>query len=70
MDFRGGGGWHMKPETAGVCDPSSNIADLQQHIVDACANVSPAVLQHVQRELQIKVQMGIVIDGEKFEYRK
>ncbi|GBL98100.1 hypothetical protein AVEN_84598-1 [Araneus ventricosus] len=46
------------------------LQDLQPLIKDACANITPAMLYHVQREVQARVQMCIVADGEKFEDRK
>ncbi|GBM41573.1 hypothetical protein AVEN_215736-1 [Araneus ventricosus] len=42
------------------------LQDLQRRITDACANVTPAMLHRVQREVQEKVQKCIVADGEKF----
>ncbi|GBL83173.1 hypothetical protein AVEN_165378-1 [Araneus ventricosus] len=56
--------------------PPPTLQDLQRRITDACANVSPVmlhrenILHHVQREVQVRVQMCIVADGEKFEHRK
>ncbi|GBM07608.1 hypothetical protein AVEN_230041-1 [Araneus ventricosus] len=49
---------------------SANIFDLQRCITDACANVTPAMQHRVQREVQVRVLMCIVADGEKFKYRK
>ncbi|GBM01427.1 hypothetical protein AVEN_236242-1 [Araneus ventricosus] len=43
---------------------------LQRRITNACANVTPAMLHSVQLEVQARVQMCIVADGEKFEHRK
>ncbi|GBL99238.1 hypothetical protein AVEN_213091-1, partial [Araneus ventricosus] len=50
--------------------PPPSLQDLQRRITDACANVTPAVLHRVQREVQAWVQMCILADGEKFEHRK
>ncbi|GBN63326.1 hypothetical protein AVEN_258090-1 [Araneus ventricosus] len=50
--------------------PPPTLQDLQRRITHACANVTPAMLHRVQREVQAKVQMCIVADGEKFEHRK
>ncbi|GBL85751.1 hypothetical protein AVEN_193195-1 [Araneus ventricosus] len=50
--------------------PPPPLQDLQRRITDACANVTPAILHRVQREIQERVQMCIVADGEKFEHRK
>ncbi|GBM90990.1 hypothetical protein AVEN_217458-1 [Araneus ventricosus] len=58
------------PQTAGVCDPSETLQDRQRRIVDACANVTHTMLHRVQREVQARLQMCIVADGEKFEHRK
>ncbi|GBN85993.1 hypothetical protein AVEN_13529-1 [Araneus ventricosus] len=54
------------PQTAGVCDPAPTLQDLQRRITDACTNVTPAMLHRVQREVQARVQMCIVTEGEKF----
>ncbi|GBO33387.1 hypothetical protein AVEN_221780-1 [Araneus ventricosus] len=48
--------------------PPPTLQDLQRRITDACANVTPAMLHRVQREVQAKAQMCIVADGEKFEH--
>ncbi|GBN13848.1 hypothetical protein AVEN_151935-1 [Araneus ventricosus] len=50
--------------------PKPTLQDLQRRIMDACANVTPAMLNRVQRKIQARVQMCIVADGKKFEYRK
>ncbi|GBN08675.1 hypothetical protein AVEN_229164-1 [Araneus ventricosus] len=50
--------------------PPPTLQDLQRRITDACANVTPAMLHRVQREVQARVQMCIVADGEKFKHRK
>ncbi|GBL83608.1 hypothetical protein AVEN_196432-1 [Araneus ventricosus] len=50
--------------------PPPPLQDLQRRITDACADVTPAMLHHVQRKVQARVQMCIVTDGEKFEHRK
>ncbi|GBM51825.1 hypothetical protein AVEN_226753-1 [Araneus ventricosus] len=46
--------------------PPPTLQELQRRITDACANVTPAMLHLVQREVQASVQMCIVADGEKF----
>ncbi|GBN02110.1 hypothetical protein AVEN_9677-1 [Araneus ventricosus] len=50
--------------------PTPTLQDLQQRITDACANVTPAMLHRVQREVQARVQMCIVADGERFDHQK
>ncbi|GBN90121.1 hypothetical protein AVEN_10907-1 [Araneus ventricosus] len=50
--------------------PPPTLQDLQRRITDACANVTPAMLHRVQREVQTRVQMCIASDGEKSEHRK
>ncbi|GBM23524.1 hypothetical protein AVEN_153093-1 [Araneus ventricosus] len=50
--------------------PSPTLQDLQRRITDACVNVTPTMLHRVQREVQVRVQMCIVDDGEKFDHRK
>ncbi|GBN46238.1 hypothetical protein AVEN_180815-1 [Araneus ventricosus] len=50
--------------------PPPALQDLQRRITDAYANVASAMLHRVQREVQARVQMGIVADEEKFEHRK
>lgn len=44
--------------------------DLQRCIRDADSNVSPSMLQRVQREFQTRVHMCIGADEGKFEHRK
>ncbi|GBN08550.1 hypothetical protein AVEN_266252-1, partial [Araneus ventricosus] len=50
--------------------PPPTLQDLQRRITDTCANMTPAMLHRVHREVQARVQMCIVADGEKFEHRK
>ncbi|GBO01718.1 hypothetical protein AVEN_3636-1 [Araneus ventricosus] len=50
--------------------PPPTLQDLQRRITDACANVTPAMLHRVQCEVQERVEMCIVADGEKFEHLK
>ncbi|GBO00239.1 hypothetical protein AVEN_13081-1 [Araneus ventricosus] len=58
------------PQTAGVCNPTANIArPLRTHYGCLCQR-DASMLHHVQREVQARVQMRIVADGEKFEHRK
>ncbi|GBM95357.1 hypothetical protein AVEN_255069-1 [Araneus ventricosus] len=58
------------PQRAGVRDPPPTLQDLQRRNTDSCVNVTPAMLHRVQREVEARVQMCIVADGKKFEYRK
>ena len=50
--------------------PPQTLQDLKRRITDACANVSPSMLQRVQCEIQTWIQMSIVADGAKFEHLK
>ncbi|GBM62935.1 hypothetical protein AVEN_261991-1 [Araneus ventricosus] len=50
--------------------PPPTLQDLQRRIADACVNLTPAILHRVQREVQARVQMYMVVDGEKFEHRR
>ncbi|GBL70462.1 hypothetical protein AVEN_128399-1 [Araneus ventricosus] len=50
--------------------PPPKLQDLQRRIMDTCASLTPAMLHRVQLEVQARVQMCIVADGEKFEHRK
>ncbi|GBN14024.1 hypothetical protein AVEN_109008-1 [Araneus ventricosus] len=50
--------------------PPPTLQDLERRITDACANLTPAMLHRVQREVQARGQMCIVADGEKFEHRR
>ncbi|GBM98608.1 hypothetical protein AVEN_211051-1 [Araneus ventricosus] len=50
--------------------PPPILQDLQRRITDACANMASSMLHRVQREVQARVKMCIVADGEKFEHRK
>ncbi|GBO40805.1 hypothetical protein AVEN_145060-1 [Araneus ventricosus] len=59
---------YLKQQVYATPPPTSQ--DLQRLISDACANVIPALLHRVQREVQARVQMCIEADGEKFELRK
>ncbi|GBO26856.1 hypothetical protein AVEN_178688-1, partial [Araneus ventricosus] len=59
---------YLKQQVNGT--PPPTLQDLQRRITDACANVTEAMLHHVQREVQAMVQMCIAADGEKFEHRK
>ena len=44
------------------------LEELRNHITDACASVSPAMLYSVHREVQSRVQMCIVAEGHHFEH--
>ncbi|GBN91608.1 hypothetical protein AVEN_16615-1, partial [Araneus ventricosus] len=48
---------------AGECDPPPKLQDLRRRTTDACASVTPAMLHNVQREIQSRVQKGIVANG-------
>ncbi|GBL79754.1 hypothetical protein AVEN_18272-1 [Araneus ventricosus] len=48
--------------------PPPTLQELRNHITDACASVSPAMLYNVQREVQSRVQMCIVAEGHHFEH--
>ncbi|GBN62092.1 hypothetical protein AVEN_241369-1 [Araneus ventricosus] len=50
--------------------PPPTVQDLQRLIMDACVNVAPSMLHSVQHEVQARVRMCIVADGEKIEHRK
>ncbi|GBO05938.1 hypothetical protein AVEN_56079-1 [Araneus ventricosus] len=59
---------YLKQQVYATLPPT--LQDHQRRITDACANVTPAMLYHVQHEVQARVRMCIVADGEKFEHRK
>ncbi|GBN90155.1 hypothetical protein AVEN_67910-1 [Araneus ventricosus] len=59
---------HMKGQVYATPPPTSQ--DLRRHITDACASVTLAMLHYVQREIQYRVQMCIVANGEHFEQYK
>ncbi|GBL75689.1 hypothetical protein AVEN_154998-1 [Araneus ventricosus] len=48
--------------------PTSQV--LRRRITDACASVTSAVLHNVQREIQPRVQMCTVANGEHFQQYK
>ncbi|GBN36511.1 hypothetical protein AVEN_10573-1 [Araneus ventricosus] len=48
--------------------PPPTLQELRNSITDACASVSPAMLYNVQREVQSRVQMCIVVEGHYFEH--
>ncbi|GBL76356.1 hypothetical protein AVEN_217149-1 [Araneus ventricosus] len=50
--------------------PPPTLQDLRRRITDTCASVTPAMLHNVQREIQTRVQMCIVTNGEHFEQYK
>ncbi|GBM90068.1 hypothetical protein AVEN_162413-1 [Araneus ventricosus] len=50
--------------------PPPTWQDLRRRITDACATVTPAMLHTVQREIQYRVQMCIMANGENFEQYK
>ncbi|GBL72803.1 hypothetical protein AVEN_128012-1 [Araneus ventricosus] len=47
--------------------PPPTLQDLRRRITDACASITPAMLHNVLREIQSRVQMCIVANGEHFE---
>jgi transposase len=50
--------------------PQETLQDFKRRITDACANVSPSMLQRVQCEILTRIQMCIAADGAKFEHLK
>ena len=50
--------------------PPQTLQDLKRPITDACANLSPSMLQCVQCKIQTSIQMCIAADGAKFEHLK
>ncbi|GBM57456.1 hypothetical protein AVEN_77472-1 [Araneus ventricosus] len=50
--------------------PPPTLLEIKRRITNTCANVTPAMLHLVQREVQARVHMCIVAHGEKFEHRK
>ncbi|GBL90306.1 hypothetical protein AVEN_130398-1 [Araneus ventricosus] len=50
--------------------PPPTFQYLRRRITDAYASVTPAMLHNVQREIQTRVQMCIVANGEHFEQYK
>ncbi|GBL74164.1 hypothetical protein AVEN_231051-1 [Araneus ventricosus] len=50
--------------------PPPTLQNHRLHITDTCASVTPAMLHNVQREIQSRVQMRIVANGEHFEQYK
>ncbi|GBL98659.1 hypothetical protein AVEN_19709-1 [Araneus ventricosus] len=65
LDFLWG---YMKGQV--YATPPPILQDLRRRITDACASVTPAMLHNVQREIQSKVKMCIVANGEHFEEYK
>ncbi|GBN56053.1 hypothetical protein AVEN_24039-1 [Araneus ventricosus] len=61
-------GEHIKGQV--YATPPSTLLDLRRRITDACAAVTPAILRNVQREIQSRVKMCIVANGENFEQYK
>ncbi|GBM95691.1 hypothetical protein AVEN_186066-1 [Araneus ventricosus] len=59
---------HIKGQV--YATPTPTLQDLRRRITDACASVTPAMLHNVQREIQSRVQMCIVANGENFEEYK
>ncbi|GBO12396.1 hypothetical protein AVEN_201495-1 [Araneus ventricosus] len=56
---------HIKGQV--YATPTPILQDLRRRITDACASVTPAMLHNVQREIQSRVQICIVANGEHFE---
>ncbi|GBM63974.1 hypothetical protein AVEN_17556-1 [Araneus ventricosus] len=50
--------------------PAPTFQDLRRRITDPCASITLAMLHNVQREIQSRVQMCIVANGEHFEKYK
>ncbi|GBN28602.1 hypothetical protein AVEN_170188-1 [Araneus ventricosus] len=48
--------------------PPPKLQELRNRITDSCASVSPAMLYNVQREVQSRVEMCIVAEGQHFEH--
>ncbi|GBN18092.1 hypothetical protein AVEN_121599-1 [Araneus ventricosus] len=59
---------HIKGQV--YATPPPTLQDLRRRITDACASVTPAMLHNVQREIQSRVQMCILANGEQFEQYK
>ncbi|GBN13005.1 hypothetical protein AVEN_212692-1 [Araneus ventricosus] len=59
---------HIKGQV--YATPSPTLQDLRRRINVACASVTPAMLRNVQREIQSRVQMCVVANGEDFEQYK
>ncbi|GBN59304.1 hypothetical protein AVEN_178896-1 [Araneus ventricosus] len=51
---------HIKGQV--YATPPTTWQDLRRRITDACASVTPAILHNVQREIQSRVQMCIVVN--------
>ncbi|GBL75402.1 hypothetical protein AVEN_194594-1 [Araneus ventricosus] len=51
-------------------NPPPILQNLRRRITAACASVTPAMLYNAQREIQSRVQMCIVANGEHFEQYK
>ncbi|GBN22972.1 hypothetical protein AVEN_185205-1 [Araneus ventricosus] len=56
---------HIKGQV--YATPPSTLQDLRRRITDAFASVTPTMLHNVEREIQSRVQMCIVANGEHFE---
>ncbi|GBO19900.1 hypothetical protein AVEN_36377-1 [Araneus ventricosus] len=50
--------------------PPPTLQDLRRRITDACSSITSAMLYNVPREIQSRVQMCIVANGEHFEQYK
>ncbi|GBM13244.1 hypothetical protein AVEN_214946-1 [Araneus ventricosus] len=59
---------HIKGQVYATPPPA--LQDLRRRITDSCASVIPAILHNVQREIQSRVQMCTVANGEHFEQCK
>ncbi|GBO15505.1 hypothetical protein AVEN_37648-1 [Araneus ventricosus] len=60
---------HVKGQV--YATPPPTLQDLRRCIItDACASATPAMLHKVQREIQSRVQMCTVANGEHFEQYK
>ncbi|GBM69740.1 hypothetical protein AVEN_75384-1 [Araneus ventricosus] len=59
---------HIKGQV--YATPPPTLQDLRRRITDPCASVTPTMFHNVQREIQSRVQMCIVANGEHFEQYK
>ncbi|GBM05972.1 hypothetical protein AVEN_247664-1 [Araneus ventricosus] len=59
---------HIKEQVHAT--PPPTLQDLQRRITDAYASVTPAMLHNVQREIQSRMKICIVANGEHFEQYK
>ncbi|GBO36063.1 hypothetical protein AVEN_257643-1 [Araneus ventricosus] len=60
---------HIKGHVYATLPPTLQ-QDFRRRITDACASVIPVTLHNVQQEIQSRIQMCIVANGEHFEQYK